>query len=92
MAGLIFGGVGDLHDLRHGVSLLHGPRCDRADAAEVLEIPIFGTVCLLSSSGFIMLAERAIEHGRWRRFSCGGRLRFLLGAIFLVIRAWSGTS
>ena len=27
---------------------------------EVLELPIFGTVCLLSSSGFIMLAERAI--------------------------------
>jgi len=35
---------------------------------EVLEIPIFGTMCLLSSSGFIMLAERAIEHGKMAAF------------------------
>ena len=35
---------------------------------EVLEIPIFGTVCLLSSSVFIMLAERAIEHGKMAAF------------------------
>ncbi len=28
---------------------------------EVLEIPIFGTVCLLSSSFFIVLAEHAID-------------------------------
>ena len=47
---------------------------------EVLEIPYFGTVCLLSSSGFIMLAERAIEHGRmaafrlwWMRHDSAGR-------------------
>jgi cytochrome c oxidase subunit 3/cytochrome o ubiquinol oxidase subunit 3 len=31
---------------------------------KVLELPIFGTVCLLSSSFFIWLAEHAIEQGK----------------------------
>ena len=31
---------------------------------KILEVPIFNTVCLLSSSLTIVLAERAIEHGR----------------------------
>ena len=51
---------------------------------EVLEIPYFGTACLLSSSGFIMLAERAIEHGRMAAFRLGWMITILLGAIFLV--------
>ncbi|MGA8743208.1 MAG: cytochrome c oxidase subunit 3 [Terracidiphilus sp.] len=51
---------------------------------EVLEIPYFGTVCLLSSSGFIMLAERAIEHGRMAAFRLWWMVTILLGAIFLV--------
>lgn len=50
---------------------------------EVLELPIFGTVCLLSSSFFIWLAERAIEHGQVRQFSLWWGITFLLGAIFL---------
>ena len=52
---------------------------------EVLEVPIFGTVCLLSSSGFIMLAERAIEHGRMAAFRIWWSVTILLGAIFLTI-------
>jgi len=51
---------------------------------DVLEIPYFGTVCLLSSSGFIMLAERAIEHGRMPAFRLWWMVTILLGAIFLV--------
>jgi cytochrome c oxidase subunit III len=51
---------------------------------EVLEIPYFGTVCLLSSSGFIMLAERAIEHGKMAAFKLWWSVTLLLGAIFLV--------
>ena len=51
---------------------------------EVLEIPVFGTVCLLSSSGFIMLAERAIEHGKMAAFTLWWAVTMLLGAIFLV--------
>ena len=35
---------------------------------DVLEIPYFDTVCLLSSSVFIWLAEHAIEHGRMAAF------------------------
>jgi len=50
----------------------------------VLEIPYFGTVCLLSSSGFIMLAERAIEHGRMAAFRLWWMVTILLGAIFLT--------
>jgi cytochrome c oxidase subunit 3 len=51
---------------------------------EVLEIPYFGTVCLLSSSGFIMLAERAIEHGKVAAFRLWWSVTILLAAIFLV--------
>ena len=51
---------------------------------EVLEIPVFGTVCLLSSSGFIMLAERAIEHGKMAAFTLWWAFTMLLGLIFLA--------
>ena len=50
---------------------------------QVLELPIFGTVCLLSSSGFIMLAEHAIEHGRMKAFTLWWCVTILLGMIFL---------
>ena len=51
---------------------------------DVLEVPIFYTVCLLSSSFFIWLAERAIEHGRMSAFKLWWAVTFLLGLIFLV--------
>ena len=51
---------------------------------EVLELPIFGTVCLLSSSFFIYLAEHAIEHGRMGAFTLWWAVTVVLGAIFLV--------
>ena len=57
---------------------VHGPT-----PREVLELPIFGTVCLLSSSLFIWLAERAIEHGQMQAFKVWWGITFLLGAIFL---------
>ena len=52
---------------------------------QVLEIPIFGTVCLLSSSFFIVLAEHAIEHGKMAAFKLWWFVTMTLGAIFLVI-------
>jgi cytochrome c oxidase subunit III len=51
---------------------------------EVLDVPIFNTVCLLSSSFFIWLAERAIEHGRMKAFALWWAITFILGSIFLV--------
>jgi len=51
---------------------------------EVLEIPYFGTVCLLSSSFFIVLAERAIEHGKMAAFTLWWAVTMLLGTIFLA--------
>ena len=50
---------------------------------EVLEIPYFGTVCLLSSSFFIMLAEHAIEKARMAAFRLWWSVTILLGLIFL---------
>lgn len=51
---------------------------------EVLETPIFGTVCLLSSSFFIYLAEHAIAHGKMGAFKLWWAVTFVLGAIFLI--------
>jgi len=51
---------------------------------QVLEVPIFNTVCLLSSSGTIWLAEREIERGRTRAFGALWGLTILLGLIFIV--------
>jgi cytochrome c oxidase subunit 3/cytochrome o ubiquinol oxidase subunit 3 len=57
---------------------------------EVLEIPIFGTVCLLSSSFFIVLAEHAITHAKMKSFTLWWSVTILLGAIFLgdTAREW----
>lgn len=51
---------------------------------EVLSLPIFGTVCLLSSSLFIWLAEHAIEHAKMKMFTLWWGITILLGLIFLV--------
>lgn len=58
---------------------VHGPT-----PKEVLEVPIFYTVCLLSSSGSIVLAERAIEHGKMAAFRLWWFVTIVLGIIFLV--------
>ncbi|MFP5229710.1 MAG: heme-copper oxidase subunit III [Acidobacteriota bacterium] len=50
---------------------------------QVLEIPIFNTICLLSSSVTIWLAERQIERGKMRMFAAWWALTIALGAIFL---------
>lgn len=50
---------------------------------QVLDIPVFMTICLWSSSLTIWLAERAIEHGRMKQFTTFWGLTILLGAIFL---------
>jgi cytochrome c oxidase subunit III len=51
---------------------------------EVLEMPIFGTVCLFSSSFFIVLAEHAITHAKMKAFTLWWSVTILLGAIFLA--------
>jgi cytochrome c oxidase subunit 3 len=50
----------------------------------ILDIPIFNTICLLSSSLTIILAERAIEHGFMRRFAALWALTMALGFEFLI--------
>ncbi|MDE1156030.1 MAG: cytochrome c oxidase subunit 3 [Acidobacteriaceae bacterium] len=58
---------------------VHGPT-----PKQVLEIPWANSVCLLSSSLFIMLAEHAIAHGKMAAFKLWWAVTFLLGLIFLV--------
>jgi cytochrome c oxidase subunit 3 len=51
---------------------------------KILEIPIFNSICLLSSSLTIVMAEHAIKHGAVRRFSAWWALTMLLGIEFLA--------
>ena len=51
---------------------------------QILDVPIFNTVCLLSSSLTIWLAEHAIERGKIRVFGAWWGLTMLLGIIFLI--------
>ena len=50
---------------------------------EVLEIPIFYSICLLSSSLTIHFAVKALEHGRRGPFLVLWLLTVVLGALFL---------
>jgi len=50
---------------------------------DVLDVPIFYTACLLSSSFFIWLAERAIDHGKMAAFRLWWSITCLLGMTFL---------
>lgn len=52
--------------------------------AQVLEVPILGTICLLSSSFTIWRSEHAIEHGKMRAFAGWLALTILLGLIFMA--------
>ncbi len=51
--------------------------------AQVLEVPILPTICLLASSATIMLAERALRQGYGVRFKGWWFLTILLGVEFL---------
>ena len=51
---------------------------------QVLEVPVFYTVCLLSSSITIHFAERALHRGRLGSFQMLWFLTFALGATFLA--------
>jgi cytochrome c oxidase subunit III len=51
---------------------------------QVLDVPIFNTVCLLSSSFTIWLAERALHKRTMRLFCFWWAVTETLGAIFLV--------
>jgi cytochrome c oxidase subunit 3/cytochrome o ubiquinol oxidase subunit 3 len=50
---------------------------------EVLEVPVFFTICLLSSSITMHFAHKALERGRQGAFLGSWFLTFLLGALFL---------
>jgi len=51
---------------------------------QILDVPWFNTICLLSSSISILFAERAIERGRMRSFGAWWALTMLLGIVFLA--------
>ena len=51
---------------------------------QVLDVPIFNTICLLSSSVTIWLAERAIERGLLRTFGLWWAATITLGMVFMI--------
>lgn len=51
---------------------------------QVLELPIFNTVCLLSSSFTMWLAERGLKKNAMAVFNVWWAVTFVLGAIFLA--------
>jgi cytochrome c oxidase subunit III len=51
---------------------------------EVLELPILGTVLLLSSSGTIVMAEKNLERGKMPGFNLWWFITIALGAGFLI--------
>jgi cytochrome c oxidase subunit III len=51
---------------------------------EVLEIPIFSTICLWSSSLTIYFAEHALKHNHLAKFKFWWGLTILLGGEFLI--------
>jgi cytochrome c oxidase subunit III len=50
---------------------------------DVLELPIFASICLLSSSLTIVLAEHALEKGLLGRFKLWWTVTIILGLVFL---------
>lgn len=52
--------------------------------ADVLELPILGSICLLSSSLTIMVAIRALRAGQTGRFNLWWLVTILLGLEFLI--------
>lgn len=50
---------------------------------KVLEVPVFNTICLLSSSLTIWSAEHSLKRSELKKFIAFWGLTFLLGAIFL---------
>ena len=51
---------------------------------DVLEVPVFSTICLLSSSLTIHFAELALARGKLASFKVLWFVTFALGAIFLI--------
>lgn len=51
---------------------------------QILDIPIFNTICLLSSSVTIIFAEHAITQGRLRAFALWWAATILLGIEFIT--------
>jgi cytochrome c oxidase subunit 3/cytochrome o ubiquinol oxidase subunit 3 len=58
---------------------LTGPR-----PQDVLRVPIFFTICLLSSSLTIHVASKSLRSGKLRSFAFWWVLTFVLGALFLA--------
>lgn len=57
---------------------------------EVLHVPVFNSICLFASSFTIVMAERAIDHGKRRLFGIWWLITIVLGATFILgtAREW----
>ncbi len=75
--------IRDLYDLRGCVSLLFGEESHGPTPREVLEPPIFYTICLLSSSLTIHFAAKSLQRDHRRLFLGFWLLTIALGGSFL---------
>ena len=74
---------GTLYNLRGRVPILYREEPDGSFPAQVLEPPILATICLLSSSVTIMLAERAFRNEAHGSFKFWWLITIVLAVVFL---------
>ncbi len=77
------GRSGDLHHLRGGLCLLLGQEPCGITPREVLTLPIFATVCLLSSSATVHYAVSSLRAGKRATCSLLLAATVALGSLFL---------
>src|SRR5271169_5656631 len=76
--------VRNLHNFRGRLHFLHREECGGPDSQDVLELPIFSTICLLSSSLTIHLAVRALRQAKVGAFGLWWFITMALGTFFLI--------
>src|SRR5580704_1138631 len=79
--------VCNFRHLRRGIPFLSWQESDRTHAKQVLEAPIFYSICLLSSSITIHLAVKALRAGNIGSFRAWWFGTIVLGAAFLYCTA-----
>ncbi len=85
MACLIVAESAIFHHLYRGLSLLQRRRVSTGPTPkDVLELPIFSSICLLSSSATVHFAVSALHHGKRSLVSLRLAATVLLGGIFLA--------
>ena len=76
-----------VYHLRHRLPILYRQKRYRSLSKQVLDLPILATICLLSSSVTVVLAERAFRRGHNGGFRLWWLITILLALAFLASTA-----